>query len=255
MRTRLAAVMALALALSVIACGDDDVTTPTTPPADDTSSTQDTTAPDTTAPTTTTPPTTPPTTVAPPVSVEPPETTPPDTTAEAVEFGLSSPAFEDGGDIDIRYSCDGDNISPVIDWTGVPAGTTSLALTVTDPDAEDFLHWVAWNIPADSTGFPEDVPGDADLPDGTRQGANEFAQYVVPGEATPGGSAFKTIGYDGPCPGGPHTYRFSLFALTGTIDLPGGTAYGEIQDAIGAAADDGSLIAEISISGIYTPAG
>ena len=148
-----------------------------------------------------------------------------------------------------------DNISPEISWRGAPDGTGSLALTVTDPDAEDFLHWIVWNIPAGSTGLPEDVPGNPDLPNGARQGANEFALFVSPGDPAPGGSPFKTIGYDGPCPGAAHTYTFTLFALTGTIDLPGGTEYEDALGAIGATADNGSLIDEVSISGIFTPAG
>ncbi len=214
----------LAVILAVVACGDDTTVTETSETAAATTSSQGTT------------------------TIGPPETS-----AAALEFTIRSPAFEDGGDIDIRYSCEGDNISPKINWTGVPAGAGSLALTVTDPDAENFLHWVVWNIPPDSTGFAEDVPGDAELPDGTRQGENEFAPCAAPGEATPGGSAFKTIGYDGPCPGGPHTYVFSVFALSSTIDLPVGTAYREVQAAISAAADDGSLIEKISFSGVFTP--
>jgi Raf kinase inhibitor-like YbhB/YbcL family protein len=139
-------------------------------------------------------------------------------------------------------------------WAGVPEGTVSLALVFDDPDAEDFVHWVAWNIPADSTGFPGDVPGGADLPDGTKQAANDFAEFVEPGDAAPGGAPFKAIGYDGPCPGNEHEYVFTLYALTGTIDLPGGSLAADVITAIENARGDGSLIGEVSLNGFYDPA-
>jgi len=186
-----------------------------------------------------------------------PGTTEAPTTAEepditvAGPFVLTSTAFDDGGGIPPRYTCVVDNVSPELAWSGVPAGTTSLALVLVDPDAQDFVHWVAWNLPPDSTGFAEDVPGDPALADGTLQAENDFAASVEPGELGPGGAAFRTIGYDGPCPPAVHTYVFTLYALTGTIDLPGGTPAADILAAIDAAEADGSLIGEATYSGLF----
>jgi Raf kinase inhibitor-like YbhB/YbcL family protein len=117
---------------------------------------------------------------------------------------LSSPAFEHGRPIPRRYTCEGDDVSPPLEWAGVPAGTKSLALIVEDPDAPDpahpkrvWVHWVLYDIPEDVTSVLEGVGGTG-LPAGTLEGLNDW----------------KRVGYGGPCPPiGRHRYFFKLYAL------------------------------------------
>lgn len=117
---------------------------------------------------------------------------------------LISPAFEAGGSIPALHSCDDDDLSPELSWSGAPQGTRSFALIVDDPDAPDpkapkmvYVHWVLYNIPASATALPEGAkPGN--LPDGAREGKNDW----------------KNVGYQGPCPPiGRHRYFFKLYAL------------------------------------------
>ena len=250
MRKMMFAATAMLLVATVLAgCGDDDGAATTSVP-------QATEAPTTTeAPLVTEAPTT---TEAAATTQTVPTTeaiAPTETTAEpTVEFSLSSPVFDDGGDIPIEFTCDGANDSPELVFAGVPGGTTSLALAVLDPDGGDWIHWIAWNLPPESTGLPMNVPA-GDLADGTRQGENDFAQVFAAGEQFPGGGTIRIDGWDGPCPGPqPHRYFFTLYALTGTIDLPSGTPGLDVLAAIEDARHNGSLIGETSILGIY-PAG
>lgn len=121
---------------------------------------------------------------------------------------ITSPAFEHGQPLPRRYTCDGDDISPVLEWSGVPEGTKSLALIVDDPDAPDpaapkrvWVHWVLYDIPPDVTGLREGIGGE-DLPPGTLEGLNDW----------------KKVGYGGPCPPiGRHRYFFKLYALDGML--------------------------------------
>src|SRR5438552_10676499 len=115
-------------------------------------------------------------------------------------FIISSPAFQAEGKIPSKYTCDGINISPPLEWKDPPAGTQSFALIHDDPDAPsgDWVHWVVWNIPPAKSGLPENFPKDKELKDGTRQGMTDFGK----------------IGYGGPCPpSGSHRYFFKLYAL------------------------------------------
>jgi Raf kinase inhibitor-like YbhB/YbcL family protein len=87
---------------------------------------------------------------------------------------LTSPAFRNGGEIPVRYGCEGEDISPALAWRGAPAGTHSLVLIVDDPDAPDpaapkmtWMHWVVFNLPADSAGLPVDAGSGSGLPAGT----------------------------------------------------------------------------------------
>jgi Raf kinase inhibitor-like YbhB/YbcL family protein len=117
---------------------------------------------------------------------------------------LSSKSFEPKAMIPARHTCEGKDVSPPLAWTGLPQQTRSLALIVDDPDAPDpkaprttWVHWVLYDIPADSSGLPEGV-ADKDLPQGTRIGINDF----------------KRAAYGGPCPPiGRHRYYFKLYAL------------------------------------------
>jgi Raf kinase inhibitor-like YbhB/YbcL family protein len=123
-----------------------------------------------------------------------------------MEFRLSSPAFADGAAIPVRHTCDGDDLSPRLTWSGTPDGTRSLALIVDDPDAPRgiFTHWVVYDIPAETT----------ELGEGSTLG-------------TQGRNSFGRSGYGGPCPpsgDNPHRYRFALCALdVPTIALENGT--------------------------------
>jgi Raf kinase inhibitor-like YbhB/YbcL family protein len=117
---------------------------------------------------------------------------------------LTSPEFKHGGDIPVRYTCDGEDISPPLSWSDVPITALSLALIVEDPDAPDpaapqriWTHWVLYNMPPDATGLKEGVTNNQ-LPPGTLEGRNDW---------------HKT-GYSGPCPPvGRHRYFFKLYAL------------------------------------------
>ena len=135
-------------------------------------------------------------------------------------FTISSTSFSNGGDIAKKFTCDGDDVSPQLAWTDPPAGTKSLALLADDPDAPvgNWNHWVLWNLPAQSRQLPENVTKTPQLPDGSRQGANDF---------------HKT-GYNGPCPppGKPHRYYFKLFALDTRLDFKGNVGRREVEAAM-----------------------
>lgn len=119
-------------------------------------------------------------------------------------IALSSTSFPANGKIPPRLTCDGQDLSPQLAWSGLPAGTQSLVLIVDDPDAPDpaaprmtWVHWVLYNIPAVATGLAEGVAVRA-LPSGTLQGLNDW----------------QRTGYGGPCPPiGRHRYFHKLFAL------------------------------------------
>jgi Raf kinase inhibitor-like YbhB/YbcL family protein len=163
---------------------------------------------------------------------------------------ISSSAFQPGAEIPIRHSCEGANLSPPLEWSGVPEGTQSLALLLDDPDSEPpgFVHWVIYNIPPAATGLPEGVPGEATLDDGTLQGTNDFARFVDEGETFPGGALINRVGYDGPCPPNPHRYVFTLYALDTLLDLPAEATEAQVLQAI-----EGHVLAQAEIIGIYSP--
>jgi len=130
-------------------------------------------------------------------------------------FTLSSPAFASGGDIQGRFTCDGDDVPPPLTWAGAPAGTKSFVLIVDDPDAPKgtFTHWVLFDIPATRHDLPSDL----------------HAKPVgVPGKNSMGNS-----GYMGPCPpSGTHRYYFRLIALAvPTLGLSAGASRGEVERA------------------------
>ena len=117
---------------------------------------------------------------------------------------ITSAAFAPNAAMPTRYTCEGDDVSPQLAWSGAPAGTRSFALIVDDPDAPDpaaprttWVHWLLYNIPSTATELPEAVsPGG--LPAGTREGVNDW----------------KRTGYGGPCPPiGRHRYFHKLYAL------------------------------------------
>lgn len=150
-----------------------------------------------------------------------------------MSFGLTSPAFATGGTIPRKYTCDGEDASPPLAWSGAPDGTRSLTLIMDDPDAPGgtWVHWVLFGLRADVPVLPEGVPTTPTLEGGLRQGKNSWGR----------------VGYGGPCPPrGVHRYFFKLHALDTALDLaPGATK----EQAL--AAIRGHILAEAELMGRY----
>jgi Raf kinase inhibitor-like YbhB/YbcL family protein len=132
-------------------------------------------------------------------------------------FTLRSPAFEHGHAVPRRFTCDGDDLSPALEWSGTPAGTEALALMLDDPDAPSgrFTHWLVADLPAGQTGLDED-----EVPNGTAvEGTNDFGR----------------VGYGGPCPPrgrGAHRYEFHLYALAQPLKLERGFTRRDFEKAL-----------------------
>ena len=153
-------------------------------------------------------------------------------------FRMISPVFGMGEDIPVRYSCHGEDISPPLEWTSAPDSSQSFALIMDDPDAvavAGFVwdHWLLFNIPAEVQSLPEGIPGDGQLPDGSRHGMNSF----------------KRLGYGGPCPpaGQTHQYVFTLYALDTILKLEPGVTKDQFRNAM-----EGHVLGETTIIGVYT---
>lgn len=151
---------------------------------------------------------------------------------------LSSTAFEANGAIPTAHTCEGADTSPALSWGELPEGTAALALIVDDPDAPDpaapkmtWVHWVLYDLPASSTSLPE---GGA-LPEGTREGQNDW----------------KRTGWGGPCPPiGTHRYFFKLYALSAPLgDL------GDTDKAGVLAAMEGKVLGQVELVGTYAKQG
>lgn len=147
----------------------------------------------------------------------------------ATAFALATTAFTEGGAIPKRFSCDGEDVSPDLTWSGAPDGTQSLALVVTDPDARGFVHWVVFDLTGTpSGGLPTAVSASPDAPP---QGRNSFGK----------------LGYGGPCPpSGTHRYVFTLYALDAALQLAGAPGADELQAAM-----NGHVLAETILTGTY----
>lgn len=145
---------------------------------------------------------------------------------------VTSTAFQEGGAIPSRYTCDDADVSPALSWTGVPGGAAATALVVDDPDAPSgtFTHWVVLDIPVDTTGVAE-----GGVPSGGVQAQNSAGQ----------------ASYYGPCPpSGTHRYRFTLYALSSTTRLDEGVALDTALQAIGTrATGSGRLVGTYSRGG------
>lgn len=160
--------------------------------------------------------------------------------AQTSQMSLTSSAFEDGAPIPLRNSAYGENISPALSWSGVPAGTRSFALVLDDPDAPlpgGFVHWVVYNIPGSASRLPEGLPADALLSapvelEGTRQGI----------------TGLRRPGYFGPRPpaGNPHHYNFRLYALSSEPELAEGLTRDQLMDAI-----NENILGEARLIGTY----
>jgi len=153
-------------------------------------------------------------------------------TAMAIE--LTSSAFRDGASIPVKHTCDGEDVSPPLEWSGAPEGTKSLALICNDPDApmKTWVHWVLYDIPASETQLPEGVPKEESVLEGAKQGTTDFGR----------------IGYGGPCPppGKPHRYYFKLYALDTVLNLAPGASEKDLLRAM-----DGHVLAEGQLMGTY----
>jgi hypothetical protein len=133
---------------------------------------------------------------------------------------MTSTAFGPGGTIPKRFTCDGPDVAPALDWTDPPARTQSFTLIADDPDAPmgTWVHWVLYDLPAETRALAEDVPKAEQLPNGARHGSNDF----------------RRIGYGGPCPppGKPHRYFFKLYALDTKLNLRAGATKTEVERAM-----------------------
>ena len=174
----------------------------------------------------------------------------PPTPTPGLPLQVSSAAFEPGSEIPVQYSCQGANLSPPLEWSGVPEGTQSLALVVDDPDSQPpgFVHWVIFNIPRSTTGLPEGVPAEPTLPDGYLQGMNDYALFAQEGQTHPGGAPINRIGYDGPCPGDTHCYVFTLYALDTVLDLPAEATKADLLAAM-----EWHVFSEAELGGVFAP--
>ncbi len=147
---------------------------------------------------------------------------------------LFTSEFANSQTIPTRFTCSGENVSPALSWSNLPAGTASLALIADDPDAPSglWVHWVLYNIPAALTGLPGALEKIEILKDVGTQGRNDFSR----------------IGYDGPCPppGRPHRYYFTLYALDQQLDLMPGLSKKNVLVSI-----QGHILAQAQWMGIF----
>ena len=165
----------------------------------------------------------------------------PGAASAVVRFSIVSPAFQAGGAIPSKHTCEGTDVSPQLMWAGIPDGAKSLALVVDDPDAPDpaapkmtWVHWVLYDLPPTAQGLPEAVAPKA-LPPGTREGRNDW----------------KRTGWGGPCPPiGTHRYYFRLYALD--------TVLGDLREPTKAALlkeMEGHVLGTAELIGTYRKAG
>lgn len=154
---------------------------------------------------------------------------------------LRSAMFAQGGEIPSLYTCEGEDLAPALAWSGVPPGARSLALIVDDPDAPDpaapkrtYVHWVLYNIPVTTAGLPAGVLTAA-LPEGTREGLNDW----------------KRTGYGGPCPPiGRHRYFHKLYALDKVLPDLGAATKAVLETAM-----TGHVLEQAELMGTYLKKG
>jgi Raf kinase inhibitor-like YbhB/YbcL family protein len=147
---------------------------------------------------------------------------------------LTSTAFENGQQIPIRYTGDGEDVSPPLAWSGAPQGTQSFAIICDDPDAPQgtWTHWVAFNLSPSLHMLPEGVPTHVTLPDGASQGTNDFGRSGYGGPAPP--------------PGKPHRYFFRLYAVDEILPIRAGASKSQLLSAL-----KGHTLAEAKLMGMY----
>ncbi|HCL98551.1 MAG TPA: YbhB/YbcL family Raf kinase inhibitor-like protein [Fervidobacterium sp.] len=146
-------------------------------------------------------------------------------------------SFKNGEFIPKKYTCEGEDISPELVITDIPANAKTVAIICDDPDAPvgTFVHWVLWNLPVKGTKavVAENLKKVDKLADGTRQGYNDFGR----------------VGYNGPCPPrghGAHHYHFKVYALDTTLDIKGNVKKADLEKAM-----KGHILAQGEIVGLY----
>lgn len=143
---------------------------------------------------------------------------------------VRSSAFGEGGEIPSRYTCDGENVSPPLSWSGAPDATQSIAVIVSDPDAGGFVHWLAADL-VTNAGLGEGVSGRATGNGAGVEGRNDFGK----------------AGYGGPCPpSGTHRYEFVVYALSAQLGLSPGYSRGDLERAM-----QGKVLASGTLTGRY----
>jgi Raf kinase inhibitor-like YbhB/YbcL family protein len=147
---------------------------------------------------------------------------------------LKSSAFQNGADIPRKYTCDGGDVSPLLRWEKAPAGTKAFVLIADDPDAPagTWVHWVIYDLPAGARELAEGTAKTETLPNGAKQGMNDF----------------RRIGYSGPCPppGSPHRYFFKLYALDAPTNLSPRATKQQLLESM-----KGRVLAEAELVGRY----
>ena len=151
-----------------------------------------------------------------------------------MSFQISSNAFPNGETIPKKFTCDGPDVSPQLSWKNAPPSAQSFALVMDDPDAPvgTWVHWVLYNLPANTKELPEGVEKQEKLASGAAQGRNDF----------------RKIGYGGPCPppGKPHRYFLKLYALDGKLNLSAGATKADLERAM-----KGHVLGEAELMGRY----
>jgi len=146
---------------------------------------------------------------------------------------LTSTAFNNGDMIPRKYSCDGEDISPPLQWSNPPKGTQSYALICDDPDAPvgTWDHWIIFNIQGTTSALSRAIPPESYLPDGSTHGENGWGR----------------LGYGGPCPpSGTHRYFFRLYALDTMLDLQAGASKTRLLKAM-----ERHILAQAELMGKY----
>jgi Raf kinase inhibitor-like YbhB/YbcL family protein len=152
---------------------------------------------------------------------------------QAMSLTLTSPSFQHTQMIPLRFTCDGEDLSPELTWKGTPPKTASFLLICDDPDAPagDWVHWVLYDLPADSSGVPEGTPRSERLPSGGVHGRNSWGK----------------LGWGGPCPpSGTHRYFFRLYAVDGKLELEPGATKAQVLKAA-----EGRVLAQAELMGRY----
>ncbi len=145
-------------------------------------------------------------------------------------FELTSPAFEAGAAIPSKFTCDGDNVSPPLEWSDAPDDTAAMALIVDDPDARDFVHWVLVDMTGSQSGGLAE--GISSSPDAPPQGVNDF----------------RKVGWGGPCPpSGTHRYRFTLYALEQALGIADTPSAEDVKAAM-----QGHVLGDAELEANYT---
>ncbi|MFC2125073.1 YbhB/YbcL family Raf kinase inhibitor-like protein [Bacteroidota bacterium] len=147
---------------------------------------------------------------------------------------LTCTEIQEGGKIPIQFTCDGEDISPGLQWTGIPEKTISLVLICDDPDAPvgTWVHWVLFNIPGNMDAIEEGVDSVESIKSGGSHGINDF----------------RKLGYGGPCPpNGTHRYFFRLYALDTMLDLNPGCTKADLMEAM-----QGHILGQATLMGKYS---